>query len=147
MNEQRPGLSTATLLRIAYNALSRDIFDSVASSGFSDLRPSHGNVLEQLGFGDGLRLSEIAARAGMTAQSMGELVDDLERRGYAVRRPDPDDRRAKLIYLTKKGQGTIDASRKAIAESEKRLEAALGRAAFARLRRTVARIIEGQPGS
>ncbi len=40
----------------------------------------------------------------MSPQAMGELVDELEQLGYVVRRPDPTDRRAKLIILTKKGQ-------------------------------------------
>ena len=39
----------------------------------------------------------------MTAQAMGELVDELEAMQYLVRRPDPTDRRAKLIMLTRKG--------------------------------------------
>lgn len=36
----------------------------------------------------------------MTPQAMGELVDELEELGYLERRPDPTDRRAKLIVLT-----------------------------------------------
>ena len=35
---------------------------------------------------------------------MGELVDELEAMQYLVRRPDPTDRRAKLIMLTRKGR-------------------------------------------
>ena len=38
---------------------------------------------------------------------MGELVDELEELGYVVRRPDPTDRRAKLIILTTKRQACI----------------------------------------
>lgn len=36
---------------------------------------------------------------------MGEIVDDLVQRGYAKRVPAPDDRRAKLIWLTERGEG------------------------------------------
>jgi DNA-binding MarR family transcriptional regulator len=40
----------------------------------------------------------------MTHQSMGELIDTLEQRGYVERQPDPADRRARLVCLTSKGR-------------------------------------------
>lgn len=89
---------TNALLRTAYNAVSARIFAGVkAGRDFDDLRPAHGNAMEQLELEDGLRLTEMAARAGITVQSMGELVDDLETKGYLERRADPTDRRAKRI--------------------------------------------------
>jgi DNA-binding MarR family transcriptional regulator len=45
--------------------------------------------MEMLAIQDGLRLTDIAARAGMAPQSMGELVDDLVSKGYLERREDP----------------------------------------------------------
>jgi hypothetical protein len=54
----------------------------------------------------GSRLSELARRANMSPQAMGELVDELESLCYLIRRPDPRDRRAKLIVLTRKGQAS-----------------------------------------
>jgi DNA-binding MarR family transcriptional regulator len=50
-----------------------------------------------------MRLTDLATSAGMTKQSVGELVDDLVDQGYVERVPDPVDRRAKLICLTDKG--------------------------------------------
>ena len=44
------------------------------------------------------------ACAGMTKQSVGEIVDDLVALGYVERIPDPADRRAKLICLTERGE-------------------------------------------
>ncbi|HXA41422.1 MAG TPA: MarR family winged helix-turn-helix transcriptional regulator [Candidatus Solibacter sp.] len=134
--------STAQLFRTAYNLLSQDVFDHVAASGFDDLRPAHGNVLERLTYGDDVRLSVMAATAGMTAQSMGELVDDLERRGYVERRQDPMDRRAKLVRLTAKGRKTTATAAQAVAAVEDRLRDALGPATYARVRAITARIIE-----
>jgi DNA-binding MarR family transcriptional regulator len=40
----------------------------------------------------------------MTKQSVGEIVDNLVELGYVERIPDPDDKRAKLIRLTAKGE-------------------------------------------
>jgi DNA-binding MarR family transcriptional regulator len=133
---------TSALLQIAYNSLARRIFQFVAAGGFSDLRPSHGNVLEHLSYVDGQRLNELAARAGMTPQSMGELVDDLERRGYVERHADPADRRAKRVHLTEKGRATRAVAARAVTEMEGRLEALLGQATYAQLRATLTEIIE-----
>jgi len=133
---------TSALLQVAYNSLARRIFRFVAAAGFSDLRPSHGNVLEHLSYIDGQRLNELASRAGMTPQSMGELVDDLERRDYVERRADPADRRARRVYLTKKGRTTRAAAAQAVTDMEGRLEALLGHATYVRLRATLTEVID-----
>jgi DNA-binding MarR family transcriptional regulator len=52
----------------------------------------------------GSRLTELADRAGMTKQSVGEATSDLEARGYVERVPDPNDGRAKIIRLTARGR-------------------------------------------
>jgi DNA-binding MarR family transcriptional regulator len=133
---------TSALLQVAYNSLARRIFRFVANAGFSDLRPSHGNVLEGLSYSEGQRLNELALRAGMTPQSMGELVDDLEKRGYVERRADPADRRAKRVHLTEKGRATRAVAAQAVTEMEGRLEALLGDAAYVRLRAMLTQIID-----
>ena len=52
---------------------------------------------------EGSRLTELAERARMTKQSVGEVATDLEQRGYVERVPDPADGRAKIIRLTERG--------------------------------------------
>jgi DNA-binding MarR family transcriptional regulator len=136
--------STAQLFHIAYNLLSQEVFNHVLESGFSDLRPAHGNVLERLTFTIQARLTAMAAAAGMTAQSMGELVDDLERRGYVERREDPSDRRAKLVRLTAKGRRSTAAAAEAVAAAERRLREELGPDDHANLRAIAMRIIEAR---
>ncbi len=139
------GLPSSALLRTAYNALAARIFASVVSgTEFDDLRPSHGNVMEQLELEDGLRLTELAARAGITAQSMGELVDDLEVKGYLERRPDPRDRRAKRIYLTARGRKNTRVAKRATADVENYLAELLGERRYHLLRRTLEDIIAAE---
>lgn len=144
MTEPFDGLPSPALLRIAYNVLSARIFASVSGSGFDDLRPSHGNALEQLAIEDGLRLTGLATRAGMTAQSMGELVDDLVTKGYVERRPDPDDRRAKRIHLTDRGRVCVRASARAVTDVEKHLADLLGQQRYRLLRRTLEEVITAE---
>ena len=135
-------LPSSALLRLAYNTLAARIYDSVVSgTAFADLRPSHGNAMEQLELEDGQRLTEMAARAGITAQSMGELVDDLEAKGYVERRPDPDDRRAKRIHLTERGRTNARVAKRATAEVERHLLELLGARRYQSLRRSLEDIV------
>jgi DNA-binding MarR family transcriptional regulator len=138
-------LPTSALLRTAYNALVARVYASVVSgTEFDDHRPSHGNVMEQLELEDGLRLTDIAARAGITAQSAGELVDDLESKGYLERRPDPFDRRAKRIYLTERGRKSTRIGKRAQAEVENSLAELLGEQRYRLLRGILEEIIAAE---
>ena len=140
MPQPDPGEATTTLLRTAYNAMSAAIYRAVAQAAGAGLRPAHGNALEMLAVEDGLRLTDIAAQAGMTTQSMGELVDDLVTKGYLRRQEDPADRRAKRIYLTGKGRQAADAGHAATRTAEQQLQAALGPLQYQQLRRNLAAI-------
>ena len=84
---------------------------------FDDLRISDSRVMAFLP-ARGARLSELAERAQMTKQSMGELVADLERRGYVQRLPDPADGRAKLVVFTDRGRAANHAALRAVAAVE-----------------------------
>ena len=137
-----PDPSTPTLLRTAYNVLSGAIYDAVAQTGATDMRPAHGNAMEMLAIQDGLRLTDLAARAGMAPQSMGELVDDLVSKGYLERHEDPADRRAKRIYLTQKGRTTAAASKVAVRQIERQISEMLGARHYQQMRRNLAAIAE-----
>jgi DNA-binding MarR family transcriptional regulator len=142
MTEPSRDLPTPILLRLVYFLLSERIFQGIVDSGFTDLRPGHGNAMESLSLEDGLRLTDLAKRAGMTAQSMGELVDDLERKGYLERREDPADRRAKRLYLTPKGQASAEAGRVATQAVEVTLRSLLGALPYDQLRESLSRILQ-----
>jgi DNA-binding MarR family transcriptional regulator len=62
------------------------------------------------------RVTELAAWAGMTKQSMHELIGHLERTGYVRREPDPSDSRARLVRLTERG---IELERDVVAASSR----------------------------
>ena len=47
-------------------------------------------------------MARLAERAQVTKQAMAELVAHLEHHGYVARRPDPDDRTAKLVIPTRR---------------------------------------------
>ena len=121
------------LLDIASDALFAEFRAELEKSEFGDIRPTHGCVFRFVQ-GHGLRLTDIAERANMTKQSVGEVVDDLVDRGYAKRIPDPDDRRAKLICLTERGETAQAHGRKLFAKVEKRWAERYGTDRIAALR-------------
>jgi DNA-binding MarR family transcriptional regulator len=91
------------LLDIVLEALLAEFRGELEAAGYAELRPTHGCVFRFVRE-DGMRLTELATLAGITKQSAGEIVDELARLGYVERIPDPEDRRAKLISLTAKGE-------------------------------------------
>jgi DNA-binding MarR family transcriptional regulator len=54
------------------------------------------------------------------------LIDDLERAGLVARRPDPADRRSRLVIATAKGHETWQARREALQHVEAHVLGALG---------------------
>jgi DNA-binding MarR family transcriptional regulator len=93
----------AGLFEIAKDAFFEDFRAELEQTEFADIRPTHGCVFRFVR-GSGMRLTVLAEMAGMTKQSVGEVVDDLVARGYVKRIPDPEDKRAKLICLTERGE-------------------------------------------
>ena len=74
----------------------------------------------------GTRLTDLAARACMTKQSMSELVDKAEALDLVERRQDASDLRAKIVALTPRGLRLRMALRQGVAEAKRRLAEAVG---------------------
>jgi DNA-binding MarR family transcriptional regulator len=91
---------------------------------------------------DGSRLTDLAATAGLSLSSMAELADDLESLGYLERRPDPADRRAKLVCLTPSGWRAIRTGRAIIEQIEHEWGSRVGHQRFAVLCRTMQELLD-----
>ena len=107
------------LLAVALDEFSEQLNERVADAGYGDIRPGHGCVFGGIDPDAGSRLTDLAERAMMTKQTVGEVTSDLERLGYVERVPDPDDGRAKLIRLTAKGREAHAVGQRLIAELER----------------------------
>ncbi|MFJ1757840.1 MarR family winged helix-turn-helix transcriptional regulator [Kitasatospora sp. NPDC088134] len=68
------------------------------------LRLRHHAVLRYLATVEGARQRELAERLGYDPSAIVSLLDDLQRLGIAERRPDPADRRSRLVVLTEAGR-------------------------------------------
>jgi DNA-binding MarR family transcriptional regulator len=113
--DRKPALEPmlGALLRRPLQALTTRVANNLAGAGFADLRPAHLVVFQQLEIG-GSRLTDLAARAHMTKQSMWALVDDLEQLGYVERIPDPADKRARIVRRTERGWAVERAARSSV---------------------------------
>jgi len=75
------------LLLLADQEFVRELREHVAAEGFDDQGRSDGFVFRTLGAGP-TTISGLAERLEITKQGAGQIVDDMERRGYVERRPD-----------------------------------------------------------
>lgn len=98
---------------------------AVHSAGFPDIRESWIVLLRHMEV-DGIRSSALADRLGVTRQAAGQLVSELEGRGYLERVPDPSDGRAKLVRMTDRGLDAWATGLDALAALQHDLNAELG---------------------
>ena len=120
------------LVRVRYDAIDR----ALEAAGHAGMGRTQAAVFESLDDA-GTRVTVMAERARITKQAMGELVDDLESRGYVRRRSDPTDGRAKLVVLTAKGRRVARAARNAVARLDRTWAAHLGARRASQLRDTL----------
>ena len=66
-----------------------------------------------------LSQQEVARRLDVDRTTMVALIDDLEHKGLAQRRQDPDDRRKNVVVLTGQGRDTLRRATAATAEAER----------------------------
>ncbi|MFD6338566.1 MarR family winged helix-turn-helix transcriptional regulator [Streptomyces sp. NPDC060131] len=82
----------------------RVVDDRMAAGGLSLARTKLLRLLDEQG---PTRLSSLAEQLGFAARSVTETVDGLARDGLVERGPDPTDRRAKLVVITREGNAVL----------------------------------------
>jgi DNA-binding MarR family transcriptional regulator len=98
-DEQLLGL----LLRLVNQHWGLAVDSALKDAGFGDIRAPHASVFPFVP-PEGIAVSELAKRAHVRKQTMAQAVEELEQMGYVERRPDPRDRRARLVLLTPRGK-------------------------------------------
>lgn len=129
------------LMSVAHRAAETRIHEALRAAGFDDLTLAQSRIGQRLR-PDGIRLTDLAEEARVTKQTAGALVDELERAGYVVRRPDPTDARARLVMLSDRGQRLCAAAAAELAEVEREWRAHLGAERFDRLREAMVSLRE-----
>ena len=96
--------SLGLLLRLVHQHWTQDVEAALEEAGYGDIRRPHANVFTFMRT-EGIQVSELTRLAHVRKQTMTQAVEELERLGYVERRPDPSDRRARLVFLTERGKG------------------------------------------
>ena len=125
-------LMIGALLSIPTQVIGRRVAAAVIAHGFTDYRPTYQPVFQWCK-PEGSRLTQLAERVGVTKQSMGEMIDVLEQRGYVERVADPLDGRAILIRRTERGWQVNHIARQVVEEIQQEWAQALGQECFTSL--------------
>src|SRR5581483_4487487 len=86
----------------------RRLVASLGGSAGSQLTPTKLRALDLLAEHGALRVGDLAQGMGVDETTATRLVDRLEAMGVAAREPDPLDRRATEVVLTRAGRRLID---------------------------------------
>jgi DNA-binding MarR family transcriptional regulator len=110
------------------------------------------SALSVLVFAGPLRIGELAHLEQVEPPTMTRLVDGLERDGYVVRSPDPDDARAVRVEATDRGRDALVEGRRRRIEAFSTLLAGLPQRELAQLARGVVALehalaADPQPGA
>lgn len=111
----------------------RRLIAGLHARGFTDFAPAFPPLLSNLDTG-GTRIGVLAARAGVTRQAAGQLLRDIERCGYVVRRAAADDARATMVHFTPHGRRLLATVLELVNEIEGEFERALEPGHFERVR-------------
>lgn len=131
------GLYVGSLVRLAAQVVEEERARWLARSKW-DVAPASAAVFQPLWMmPEGARLTALAKQSRITKQSMSALVDDLERKGFVERTPDPADARATLIRLTANGRELAKDVRELGREVERDWERRVGEKRLAELKTTL----------
>lgn len=121
------------MLGVAYQEFVRALHAAHAAAGFTDIGRSDGFVFRSLAARP-MTVSELAGRLEITKQGAAQIIEDMERRGYVEREPDPGDRRARLVCLSPRGDRALACARRFHRDYERELARRHGAEAVATLR-------------
>jgi DNA-binding MarR family transcriptional regulator len=116
-------------LNQAVRRFEKRVIEIVEQSGHQGMRVSFLNLTRNLDV-EGTRITELAKRAGMTKQSMSELVAQCVKAGLVVQRPCANDERVRLIVFTRKGLAVLAAFRGALITAQREMRKEIGPDAF-----------------
>jgi DNA-binding MarR family transcriptional regulator len=91
------------------------------------LHPRQFGVMTMVAAQPGMTQHQLHEKTGIDPSSMVAVIDELEAQGLAERRPHPEDRRARTIYLTDAGLQTLERVRTLVAQLQRELFSPLNR--------------------
>jgi DNA-binding MarR family transcriptional regulator len=125
------------LLAKALRRFNERLTTCFAARGFEGIRPSYGSVLMPLFREDDLRLSDVAAIAGLSKQAITGIVKLCEQDGLVIRERDPNDGRAYRLRLSDRGRDFQSVAESVLGDLDDQLLRSLGQNDHAALKRAL----------
>jgi DNA-binding MarR family transcriptional regulator len=129
------------MLRVVWQWVRDQMYAGVVAAGYDDLNAAHVGLWRYPGL-EGQRPSQLADRAGITKQSVNDLLGHLEGHGYLVRVPDSGDGRARVIRLTSKGRRLERTIYAEAGAAQRQIAEILGPRRFAQMHRSLELLTE-----
>ena len=136
----RDATTLQLLFKAARLANERALARAAADPARPPVRAAHTALFPHLDFA-GIRLTDLAARVGVSKQAVGQLVDDLAAHGMVERVSDPDDKRARRIRFSRRGHAALLQGLGVLREIEDALAAAVGKRRMRELNETLSLVI------
>jgi DNA-binding MarR family transcriptional regulator len=135
----------ARLFAMGSYSLVSQLHERLAERGFDEVRPAFAFVLlasrEQP-----LTGNDVARLMAMTKQAASKLVDAMEEAHYLVRKPHPEDARAKLLHIGTKGKRLLEAAEQIYAELESEWAKVIGVHRLHAMRRDLTEVLQATNG-
>jgi DNA-binding MarR family transcriptional regulator len=117
-------LNLGLLMFIPYRFMESAVMAALKSGGH-DISLTQARVFQRIA-PQGSRLAELAEASQVSKQTIGSIVDQLERAGYVRRVPDPRDARARRVTVTARGHELIELSLPVVRDIQGQWTAHLG---------------------
>jgi DNA-binding MarR family transcriptional regulator len=101
-----------------------------AAEDWQGLRQSHLRLMSHVPR-EGISVTDLALRLGMTKQGCGQFVQQLTGSGHLAVRSDPADRRVRVVVRTRLGDETVKAAEARILRIERGWARQVGRERYA----------------
>jgi DNA-binding MarR family transcriptional regulator len=118
-----PNLCNGTALRKATRRVSQ-LYDAIIAN--CGLRSTQRSILIQIARAQSPTMSELAAAMVLDRSALAHNLKPLERDGLVAVVPDPEDRRSRIVTLTKRGEAKLAASMSLWRDAQARFEKAFG---------------------
>jgi DNA-binding MarR family transcriptional regulator len=136
----RDAATLQLLFKAARLCNERALAQAASDQARPPVREAHTALFPHLDF-EGIRLTDLAARVGVTKQAVGQLVDDLVRLGMVERVADPSDKRAKRVRFSRRGHAALLHGLGVLRDVEETLAADVGRRRMRELHETLKLVV------
>jgi DNA-binding MarR family transcriptional regulator len=123
----------------ALGSLMAQTRELILAEGEPGLRASHHRVIGHVP-PEGITMTELAERVGMTKQGIGQFVTQLTESGHLHVELKPGDRRVRIVHRTAKGDASVRGLSQLLDQLEQTWAGRVGKGRYQEFRRTLEEI-------